>query len=108
MLRGPSRKASSGSYTGVPVVTPPSNAAARRLSGPLIVVLVLAVGIVYWVVNAQAQRNALALLQQNLTAATDKSIAANARADELMLEIERLRADVDALTDALERAREAD
>ena len=87
------------------MVTPPSNSAARRWSGPTIVVAVLAIGIIYWIVNAQAQRNALALLQQNLTAATDESIAANARADELQREIEQLRADVQTLTDQLERAR---
>ncbi len=68
-------------------------------------VVVLAIGIIYWVVNAQAQRSALAMLQQNLTSATDESIAANARADELQREIEQLRADVQTLTDQLERAR---
>ena len=84
---------------------PPANPPSGRWSGALVIVCLLAIGITYWVVNAQAQRRAISGLQRQLVTARDEARAAQALADERQRELERLRDEVEALTGELEEAR---
>ena len=79
---------------------PPAPDATRRLSGSLVVVVVLAVGIVYWMISAQAQRTAMGRLRQELSEARDETSAAHALIDDKQRDLVRLRARLESLEGA--------
>ena len=80
-----------------------SHTATQRWSGQLVVVVVLAAGIVYWMISAQAQRTAMGKLRQELSAARGEASAAHAMIDDQQREIERLRDRLESLEGAAPR-----
>ncbi|MHC4447976.1 MAG: hypothetical protein ACYSXF_09390 [Planctomycetota bacterium] len=79
------------------MVTPDADDSTRRWSGPLVVVVLLAAGILYWIISAQAQRSAIGKLKQQLDEVRAEAVAASALAEERRLELERLRERLEAL-----------
>jgi type VI protein secretion system component VasK len=78
-------------------MTRDAEVSTRRWSGPLVVVVLLAAGILYWVISAQAQRSAIGKLKQQLEEVRAEAVAASALAEERRRELERLRERVEAL-----------
>jgi type VI protein secretion system component VasK len=78
-------------------MTRDAEVSTRRWSGPLVVVVLLVAGILYWVISAQAQRSAIGKLKQQLEEVRAEAVAASALAEERRRELERLRERVEAL-----------
>jgi type VI protein secretion system component VasK len=78
-------------------MTRDAEVSTRRWSGPLVVVVLLVAGILYWVISAQAQRSAIGKLKQQLEEVRAEAVAASALAEERRRELERLRERLEAL-----------